>query len=184
MTTEPTANRKPCPLCGHANRPTAKVCSNCGHGFVSARADGTLRKFCPHCGTENRIRARVCVQCGQPFRGVRPVIKMNGQKWCPQCGKARRKQAKVCTNCGYRFKIVTEEAPVVPKTDPPIMLPPQFDAPPKLPPSTPPKRNVPLEGEPAPYLTSDEIDRIRGGGIYNPNFAARLISQFTRKNRS
>lgn len=182
MTAEPS--RKLCPKCDHANRPTAKVCSRCGYGFVSVREDGALRKFCTHCGAENRIRARVCVQCGQLFRGVRPIIKVRGQKWCPQCGKPRRQQAKVCSNCGYRFKIIPQEAPIVPQTKPAITLPQQFDAPPALPPDRPPKRPVPLEGEPAPYLTNDEINQIRGAGVYNQNLAARVLYTFIRKNRS
>lgn len=183
MTADSSINRKPCPNCGHANRPTAKVCANCGHAFLSVRGDGMLRKFCTHCGAENRIRARVCVQCGQPFRGARPVIKVHGQKWCPQCGKPRRKNAKVCSNCGYRFKATPEEAPIVPNVDPPLTLPQQFDPPAALPPQQTPKRPVPLEGEPAPYLTNDEIKRLRETGIYNLNFAARVHNQITRKNR-
>lgn len=182
MTSNAPANRKPCPKCGHANRPTAKVCSNCGHGFVSTREDGTLRKFCAQCGAENRIRARVCAQCGTPFRGVRPIIKVSGQKWCPQCGKPRRKQAKVCSQCGYRFRPTPEEAPVVPNADPPITLPEKFDTPANLP--TPTKRPVPLEGEPAPFLTNDEINQLRKTGIYRQNFAVRVRNQITRKNRT
>lgn len=172
--------RKKCPQCGYANRTTAKVCANCAYRFVSAEAPG-LRKFCTQCGTANTIRARVCVQCGKAF---------HTPKWCPQCGKPRRSGAKVCSQCGYTFRrLVPVEPPVKPFVDAPITLPPQFEAPIPLPPEDEPKPAKPVpvasdleaSGEAAPYISNDELNQLRGKGVYNRKTAATTLTRITSR---
>jgi ribosomal protein L37E len=162
------AQRKKCPQCGYANRTTAKVCANCGHRFLKAEIQG-LRKYCTQCGTPNRIRARVCKQCGKAFRAAVPT------KWCTQCGKPRRENAKVCSSCGYRFptRRQPEEPPVKPFADQPLTLPPVFDELIPLPPereagkvAVKPDATTPMS-EPAPFISNDELNQLRGKGLYN-----------------
>lgn len=168
--TEPAAsNRKYCPHCGHSNRAGANVCSQCGRSFVLVKATGTLRKRCPTCGYDNRLRANVCSQCGHNFQ-VEKASKAPGKgvKWCPQCGKKRNPTAKVCSQCGYHFE-KTGTAPIVQMPAPAIVAKPRPPAPVKLPPD--------LKGEPAPYLSNDEINHLRKGGVYHSNVFVRLMSK-------
>jgi hypothetical protein len=178
---KPTAPRKNCPTCGYANRVNAKVCTQCGHSFVLIAADGSLRKACSACGHTNRLTAQVCSQCGRAFAGVRPTKFLRGKRWCPQCGAARKPAAKVCKNCGFHFKIVPAESPVVPSAKPPITLPPDPPTPVPLPPR---KSRVGLEGEPSPYISSDELDRLRGSGPYSPSLVERMAHRLTKKANS
>lgn len=108
MTDAPFTDRKMCPQCGHSNRITAKVCTNCGYNFANmmwAQSDppsgveGVPLKRCPECGHENRVSAKVCSQCGHRFR-----VGSSRQKWCPRCGTVNRLEAKVCIHCGHRFR--------------------------------------------------------------------------------
>jgi DNA-directed RNA polymerase subunit RPC12/RpoP len=177
MTDNVSTDRKACPHCGHMNRAGAKVCTQCGRPFVLSSRTGMLRKTCPFCGHENRLRARVCSQCGKAFSGTHPIktsIIGGRQKWCPQCGAARRPGAKVCTQCGHRFSFTRLTAPIVQPTPPAVTLPPD---------STTPAVKLPtdISGEPAPYLSSDELDRLRGGGAYHPNVFIRLLSTVNKK---
>lgn len=186
--------RKKCPQCGHGNRISAKVCANCGYRFISAQIQG-LRKFCTQCGTANRIRARVCMQCGKAFRSASPTVV---QKWCPQCGKPRhtttKALAKVCSNCGYRFRTSVRtqshpEPPVKPFADSPLTLPPLFDEPIPLPPDEEPRKVDPVStvddqhssGEPAPFISSDELNQLRGKGVYNRRTTEQTLTRISKK---
>lgn len=176
---EATTERKRCPQCGYANRMMANVCANCGYRFSEG-----LRKYCTRCGKPNRVRARVCIQCGKPFRpaGV--------PKWCPQCGKRRRPGAKVCSQCGYRFRTPASEPPIAPNPEPPLVLPPQFDLSElnPLPPHKPAaadveSRSSDLSGEPAPFISNEELNQLRGAGIYKRSVIARTMSRLNKKDK-
>ncbi len=175
MTETVSTDRKFCPHCGHSNRIGANICSQCGRSFVLVKATGTLRKRCSNCGHDNRLRANVCSACGHSFQ-VEKAAKAptKGVKWCPQCGKKRNLQAKVCNRCGYHFeKLKTGTAPLVQMPQPAIQAKPKPPAPVKLPPD--------LKGEPAPYISSDEFDRLREGGVYHSNVFVRLLYQMSKK---
>lgn len=182
--TQPESDRKTCPHCGHSNRASARVCVECGHPFLLVRATGTLRKRCAKCGYENRLRARVCSQCGEPFRGALPAdpaasVVATRQKWCPQCGTARPPDAKVCPQCGYHFRMPQKTEPIVQTPQPAVTLPDDAPPPPvNLPPS------IDLDGEPAPYISKEEFNRLRRSGIYQPNLLARLLDELRKKGDS
>ncbi|HEX2906696.1 MAG TPA: zinc ribbon domain-containing protein [Phototrophicaceae bacterium] len=177
MTDTPPPDRKLCAHCGHANRGAAKVCSQCGQPFLLVGETGTLRKTCPGCGHKNRVSAQVCSQCGRAFRSgtsVKVAATNRRPRWCPQCGTARRPSAKVCPQCGHKFYARSSQPPLT-QTPPPAvtLLPDVFPAPPvDLPPT--------LTGEPSPFLSSDELDRLRQTGMYHPNILVRLYHR-TRK---
>ena len=183
--------RKKCPQCGYANRITAKVCANCAYHFVAAETHG-LRKFCTRCGQPNKIRAKVCTQCGKPFRAASPEATATARKWCTQCGKPRRAGAKVCSHCGYHFRrLIPVEPPVKPFTDAPITLPQQFDAPIPLPPAdeprpapvvqAPPDTTLDSSGELAPFISNDELNQLRGKGVYNQKTVERTLTRISKK---
>jgi predicted amidophosphoribosyltransferase len=173
--------RKTCPTCGHPNRFNAKVCTQCGHAFILVSADGVMRKTCSTCGHANRLAARVCSQCGRAFPDVRPVQLLRGKRWCPQCGAPRRATAKVCSQCGFRFTSTPKETPIVPAPKPAITLPPALDVSPTLPRR---KSHTGLEGEPSPYITNDELNRLLGSGPYSPNLIERMAYRVTKKDNS
>ena len=172
--TKPT-DRKICPHCGHSNRANANICSQCGRAFVLVRATGMLRKRCSNCGYENRLRAKVCSHCGQAFAHEKVVNRpTTAPKWCPKCGHKRKIGAKVCTQCGHHFdsgKPAT--APIVQMPQPAIDLKPTPPPPVKLPPD--------LKGEPAPYLTNEQLNQLRQGTQYHSNVFVRLLYQMTKK---
>jgi ribosomal protein L40E len=178
------APRKACPRCGHQNRVTAKVCVQCAHAFVLVDADGVVRKTCANCNHANRLTARVCSQCGHHFSSLRPMKRLgSGQKWCPQCGAARKPSAKVCNQCGFRFKPHTTRPPIVGTVEPPVTLPPTFEARAPLPPNRPSVTDS-LSGVPSPYLSSDDLNRLRASGPYSPGLMARFLFQLNKKDRS
>jgi DNA-directed RNA polymerase subunit RPC12/RpoP len=158
------------------NRAAAKMCSQCGRPFVLTGLTGTLRKNCPSCGHQNRLGAKVCSQCGKAFLGTHSISVIGGrQKWCPRCGTARGAGAKVCPQCGYHFRFTRLTTPIVQPKPSAVTLPPDTSAPPPV------KLPVDIGGEPAPYLSSDELDRLRGGGVYHPNVFIRLLSRTNKK---
>lgn len=152
---------KPCPLCGHFNKPTAKNCTQCGTAFFLAEVEGELRKRCAKCGHYNRMTARACTQCGTRYTRVQIAARTHQAKWCPRCGAARKPTAKACSRCGYRFAVKPTEAPVSqantsvePKT---VVEPP------------------PLNGEPAPYISPEELRELRLGDRAHADFLLRLM---------
>jgi DNA-directed RNA polymerase subunit RPC12/RpoP len=177
MTETPSPDRKFCPYCGHSNRSTAKVCTNCGQPFVLARATSLLRKRCPECGYENRLRAKVCANCGHIFQVERAAKSPTASaKWCPKCGTERKPGAKVCSNCGYRFDTKkTPTAPIVQMPQPAITPTPTPTPPVKLPPD--------LKGEPAPFMSNEELNKLRDADAepYHSNVFVRLLQQMTKK---
>jgi DNA-directed RNA polymerase subunit RPC12/RpoP len=170
-----STNRKICPSCGHSNRANAKVCTHCGRSFSLVRATGMLRKRCSNCGAENRLSAKVCTSCGQAFSMEKALNRpTTTAKWCPKCGTKRKPGAKVCTNCGYRFESQKPSAE-------PIVQMPQPAITPK-PPTTPPVELPPdLKGEPAPYISDEQLNRLRQGTAYHSNVFVRLLYQMSKK---
>ena len=187
--------RKRCPKCGHSNRAAAKVCTECGFAFFLEDTSGMLRKRCSHCGFMNKMGAKVCSQCGSKFHGKLLSSKARShnltQKWCPQCGAQRREGAKVCSFCGYRFKEIKIEPPVVQSnalaapaiehssapTEQPVVLSNTLADPVTVHnvTSAPPEPKVPdLSGEPAPYITQEELERLRQMGGARPGVFLRL----------
>lgn len=160
--------RKTCPRCGHSSRASVKVCPQCGYAFLSSTG-GILRKRCDACGHMNRLGAKVCSRCGKAFENSVSMLQSEGQKWCPQCGKRRNASAKVCSNCGYRFKTPAISAPVVQSEthSEPISVKKITSAPP-----TPKPRD--LSGEPAPYISPEELKRLRDMGAQDPGLFVRL----------
>lgn len=178
MTETTPADRKICSYCGHSNRSTAQVCTQCGRSFVLVRSTGMLRKRCPNCDHENRLRAKVCSQCGQTFSVEKLVRRPNATaKWCPRCGHKRKPEAKVCSNCGYHFETHKANTAAIVQTPPPATNPkPAPQQPVKLPPD--------LKGEPAPFLSDDQLNRLRQDGPYHSNVFVRLLNQMTKKDAS
>jgi DNA-directed RNA polymerase subunit RPC12/RpoP len=213
--------RKRCPKCGHSNRASAKVCTECGFAFFLEDTSGMLRKRCSHCGFMNRMGAKVCSQCGSKFHSklltTRAKSRNRAQKWCPQCGAERHEGAKVCSFCGYHFKEVPAPKPQPKQVEPPFeapitqsnslsdaaihtfasapeaKVPLQPSEPPFEPPitqsstnaepitvhnvtSAPPEPKAPdLSGEPAPYISKDELERLRRMGGERPGVFLRLF---------
>ncbi len=166
--------RKRCPKCGHSNRAAAKICTECGYAFFLESTSGMLRKRCSHCGFMNQMGAKVCSQCGHKFHGKLLSTRARShnltQKWCPQCGAQRREGAKVCSYCGYRFKELKVEPPVVQSSTlaDPVTVHNVTSAPPE-----PKVRD--LSGEPAPYVSQDELERLRQMGGERPGVFLRLF---------
>ena len=175
MTEALPADRKICPNCGHANRATANVCAQCGRAFTLVRSTGLLRKRCPDCGHANRLRAKVCSQCGHTFSIPKPGRRsVTTAKWCPECGHKRNPGAKVCSNCGYHFDNRKSNTAAITQMPQPAVTPqPAPPQPIKLPPD--------LKGEPAPYISNDQLDQLRQGGAYHSNVFVRLLYQMTKK---
>src|SRR5438067_10776341 len=61
-----TATQRTCANCGHANRPQARFCDECGNPLALA---------CASCGTELRAGARFCDSCGTAVGHARPAVK-------------------------------------------------------------------------------------------------------------
>lgn len=172
--------RKLCPKCGHSNRFSAKNCVNCGAPFYLVHTNGEVRKRCFNCGTFNRMNAKVCAQCGTTYPRLQLASKRrDGQKWCPQCGAPRRATAKVCTQCGFRFKQnAIKEPPIgqsdelaeairrIRKVDDSPLIQSEVMADPVTQRGTAgvnrkaPRPAADVAGEPAPYISPDELKRI------------------------
>jgi DNA-directed RNA polymerase subunit RPC12/RpoP len=188
--------RKRCPKCGHSNRAEAKICTECGYAFFLENTSGVLRKRCSHCGFMNHMGAKVCSQCGSKFHSklltTRARAHNQRQKWCPQCGAQRHEGAKVCSYCGYRFKDIKIEPPVVQSnelsqppivhsnapTEPQVVLSNDLAEPVTIHnvTSAPPEpKPIDLSGEPAPYISQDELERLRRMGGERPGTFLRLF---------
>lgn len=179
--------RKRCPSCTHTNRLNAQVCTQCGYHFQGIRGDSsaatqkpkkTQQKWCPRCGNVCRIEAKVCAQCGHRFRT---------QFTDTPAATATPKPAAIT------------ESPIMQKPDQPLTLPQDFERPPipailddpptpvaKVTPSTSP---IPapgtaadkLEGEPAPDMSSIELEAMRRKSPDNIDAYGRLILSLKRK---
>ncbi len=139
------------------------------------RATGLLRKRCSNCGYENRLRAKVCSHCGKTF----PIEKVVNRpsipaKWCPRCGMKRKSGAKVCSRCGFHFEVGKPTAPPIVQMPQPAIDPQPVSPPPvKLPPD--------LKGEPAPFITNEQLNKLRQGTAYHSNVFVRMLYQMTTK---
>ncbi len=175
MTQTTSTDRKICPHCGHSNRAGANVCTECGRSFMLVRATGLLRKRCAACGYENRLRAKMCSHCGQAFPVEIAAKRASaGAKWCPKCGAKRNTGAKVCSHCGHHFEIdKPNTAPIVQMPQPAITPKPAPPPPVKLPPD--------LKGEPAPFLTNEQLNQLRQGEAYHSNVFVRMVYKMTKK---
>ena len=190
-----TTDRKPCPNCGHSNRVTAKNCTQCGFAFFLADTGGMLRKRCAHCGFFNRMGAKICTRCGAAFRGTVMESRSQRQKWCPQCGAPRKAGAKVCNQCGYRFKAEPVEPPLVQSNDlgvpikvkppePPVKVTPRVTPTASEPPAQPASpKPTDLSGEPAPYLSPEELERLRQMGTDRRDVFVRLFKSLRETKR-
>ncbi len=160
--------RKLCPNCGHSSRVSVKVCPQCGYAFLTSTG-GVLRKRCAACGHMNRLGAKTCSQCGKAFASGVSSLQSGEQKWCPNCGKRRNGSAKVCSSCGYRFKTPAADKPIIQAETQaePIKLRKTTSAPPT---PKPPD----LSGEPAPYISPEELKRLRELGTQDPGLFVRL----------
>jgi hypothetical protein len=174
MDQNPDEERKACPNCGHSSRATAKICSHCGYVFFAVRENGMVRKRCAHCGHLNRMGAKVCTNCGSAFSGIAMISRGQAQKWCPQCGAPRRPTAKVCSQCGYHFKSTPIEPPLVHPNPKAVPIAPAQPVPPSHPIRH--ARTPDIAGEPAPFLSDDELNRLRDVGNQNVDVFVRLFS--------
>lgn len=160
---------KACPHCGHTNKLTAKNCTQCGTPFYLAEVEGEMRKRCATCGHFNRMTANVCTKCGTAYAKVQIAARGHKQKWCPQCGSPRKATAKVCTRCGYRFVAKPSVAPIdqsTTLTDPKTVIEPPD-----------------LDGEPAPYISQDELRKIRLGDRETADSFLRAMQDLLRKKK-
>src|SRR5262249_45253376 len=119
------------------------------------------------------------------------------QKWCPQCGTVNKLVANVCIQCGHRFRTQLEgqgsgqseatphteivEPPITQNAESPLVLPPEITPPAET--ILPPSRAPNLEGEPAPDLSSDQLDSLREQSSDNADPYERLKRSLQRKRR-
>ncbi|MDX2159993.1 MAG: zinc ribbon domain-containing protein [bacterium] len=189
MSQPPEADRKTCSQCGSSNKIGAKNCNQCGTPFSYLRENGVLRKRCTTCGYFNRDSAKVCSQCGTEYRRVvvasRPVARSTApaqppsgkapnttqRQLCPQCGSSQRMEARVCTQCGHRFTAAERK----PFTGDPISKRVQTSAPPP----GAPRPVYDVSGEPAPYVTAEQLERLRREGR-SETFIAQVLKTLKR----
>ena len=164
------------------------------------------QKFCPQCGAPNKRTAKVCVQCGHRFKATTLASAQPHEsaaqlseieKSCPACGTVNKLAAKVCIQCGHRFSTRFEqnkasepsakisEPPVAQNPQPALTLPQAFELPstPDLPSVSAPNilTGNSLEGEPAPDISSDELNRLREQSAENIPPYERLQRSLQRK---
>jgi hypothetical protein len=186
--------RKRCSHCGYMNRMGANVCSQCGskfharlrttrgrsHSPLSARAQ--VQKWCPQCGAQRREGAKVCSFCGYRFKDIpvtparKPVIKPVEQSIEP------RFEPPVMQSSTQMDALAIQAAPNQPQIEapfePPIMQSNTLAEPVTVHnvTSAPPEPKTPdLSGEPAPYITQDELERLRTMGGERPGVFLRLF---------
>lgn len=172
---------KICPKCGHRSRAGAKNCAQCGTGFFIVYINGELRKRCRECNFYNRDRAKVCTHCGAPYPAILITSRGNTQKWCTQCGAPRRSTAKVCTQCGFRFTQSPLESPIQQSPALANPLSQQIQAAP--PPSGAARPAYDLSGEPAPYISPQEMTRLLHKGTTRKGFMMRLLRALWGENK-
>jgi uncharacterized OB-fold protein len=161
---------KACPLCGHFNKQTAKNCTQCGTAFFLAEVEGETRKRCASCGHYNRMNAKACTRCGTRYTKVQIAGRGRPAKWCPRCGAQRKPSAKVCPRCGYRFVVQPSEAPVVQSNT--SVEPKQVIEPPSI------------NGEPAPYISPEELRELRLGDRARTDFLIRVMQKILGDKKS
>jgi hypothetical protein len=180
--------RKRCQQCGAMNRMGAKVCAQCGKPFRS-RLITFGQKWCPQCGAERRPNAKVCSFCGYRFKpesapipAEPPVVQSNDlsapiktRKDMPYtpasiAAEAPKPPKGVRTPDLTRTAVPTEapEAPIMQSNDlaDPIGVRSTTG-------TTPTPKPPDLSGEPAPYLSKEELDRLRRMGDQNTGLFIR-----------
>jgi hypothetical protein len=92
------------------------------------------------------------------------------KKSCPKCGTINNLEAKVCIQCGHRFRTPFRQPnmPQATRNDKTDMVAPLDD---------------PLEGSPAPDLSSEELDELRDGVPNHDDPYDRLKRSLQRKDR-
>jgi len=174
--------RKRCSHCGYMNRMGAKVCSQCGSKFrvklLTTRgriqAQNHAQKWCPQCGAQRNEGAKVCSFCGYHYKDiqvqpapVRPVVPKVEPPFEPPVMQSST-QAEPTT-----IQAVTPE----PSFEPPVMQS-SVSEPVTVHnvTSAPPEPKAPdLSGEPAPYITQEELERLRTMGGERPGVFLRLF---------
>jgi ribosomal protein L40E len=168
--------RKRCQQCGAMNRMGAKVCVQCGKAFRGKFV--TFRqKWCPQCGAERRPNAKVCSFCGYRFKPesapvvVEPPVVQSNELSMPISTRkdSPHTPAPIAAEVpkvpqGVRTPDLTSAA--VP-TEAPIMQSNDLADPIKMRSTTgttPTPKPPDLSGEPAPYLSPDELSRLRRMG--------------------
>ncbi len=173
MTIPSTPTIKICPKCGHRSRASAKNCAQCGTGFFIVYSKGELRKRCHECGFYNLDRAKVCTRCGTSYPAILMTSRGHVHKWCTQCGAIRRLTAKVCNRCGFHFTPPPLETPIQQSPALAEPLSQQIEAAP--PPSGAARPAFDLSGEPAPYISPQEMQRLQRGGTTRTGRMMRLL---------
>jgi ribosomal protein L40E len=180
-----TLLRKRCQQCGAINRMGAKVCAQCGKAF-RGKLVSFGQKWCPQCGAERRPNAKVCSFCGYRFKPESapivdepPVVQSNDLSApistrtdlphtpAPISVEAP-KAAPAARTPDLTSAAVPTEAPIMQSNDlaEPIKKRSTTG-------TTPTPKPPDLSGEPAPYLTPDELSRLRRMGDQNTGLFIR-----------
>jgi hypothetical protein len=177
--------RKRCQQCGAMNRMGAKVCVQCGKAFrgkfVSFR-----QKWCPQCGAERRPNAKVCSFCGYRFKPESaPIIAE------PPVVQSSDLSAPISPrrDLPHTPAPVSAEAPKVPQgvrtpdltsaavpTESPLVQSNDLADPVGVRSTTgttPTPKPRDLSGEPAPYISKEELERLRHMGDQNAGLFLR-----------
>ncbi len=189
--------RKRCPNCGHMNRMGAKTCSRCGTAFGGKIMVVREHKqmWCPNCGARRRDGSKVCSYCGYRFKTatapVEPPVVQSGALGQPVI------TGSVITT--PRPTAPVTEPPVVQSTalgepvaaggvisaarppepgkkpvEPPVVQSDELAEPVRMGSVITTPRPPDLSGEPAPYLSPDEVKRLRQVGEHRPGLFVRL----------
>lgn len=183
--------RKRCQQCGAMNRMGAKVCAQCGSAF-RGKMVALRQKWCPQCGAERRPNAKVCSFCGYRFKPesasiiTEPPIVQSSElsasiitrgdlPHTPASINAEApKPAPAASTPDLTRTAVPTEAPAAPLVQSNDLADPirKRSTTGTTPTPEPPKPRD-LSGEPAPYLTPDELTRLRRMGDQNTGLFIR-----------
>jgi hypothetical protein len=196
--------RKRCPNCGHMNRLGAKTCSRCGTAFggkvLPAREHP--QQWCPNCGARRRDGAKVCSYCGYRFKTPTeaPIVQTGDLSEpitaggvisanLPAPSAAPTEPPVVQTGeLGEPVTaggVISANAPKVSgtPTEPPVVQNDTLAEPVKVRRVVTAPKPPDLSGEPAPYLSPEDLKRLREVGEHRPGFFVRLY-QVLRDDKS
>ncbi len=183
--------RKRCAQCGAMNRMGAKVCAQCGMAF-GGRVLTLRQRWCPQCGAERRPNAKVCSFCGYRYKvdtePIEPPLLLSNDLSepirvrselphtpAPISAEAPKVQASVRTP-----DLTSTAVPTVPTAsplvEPPVLLSNDLAEPVKvhtMTGTTPTPKPRDLSGEPAPFISKEELDRLRRMGDQNSGLFLR-----------
>lgn len=104
----------PCPVCGGAKNPKARLCRTCWALDQRLLFAGNPAITCPDCGGPRVRKAERCRKCSDRFKygtvyvGDRPLSLI-----CPDCGGPKKlKRALRCRSCAFRFRREQAAGPV------------------------------------------------------------------------